>query len=58
MRKWYTTEFDESQAVENIQGRDDTRRVQKGREEFNPMYLIKQVPADSRKLVRSVPLAF
>jgi len=50
MRKYYTTDFDESQAVNSLGGRDDSRRVQKGKEEFKPMYYIKQVPADAKLL--------
>jgi hypothetical protein len=36
MRKWYTPKFDESLAVTNLNGRDDSDRVEMGRQEFNP----------------------
>ena len=69
IKKWYTIDFDNGQAVSNISGRDDSGRFQKGEKEFMPyvkivfayqlqqlmtnhsMYMIKQTPADSRKLV-------
>jgi len=50
IKKYYTVEFDESQAVDKVGGRDDSARTQRGRKEFQPMYMIKQVPADARKL--------
>lgn len=55
MRKYYTTEFDQEQAVSEVGGRDDSARYKKGQEEFQPMYLIKQVPGDPRKLVSPCP---
>ncbi|OCF70869.1 hypothetical protein I204_08499 [Kwoniella mangroviensis CBS 8886] len=50
IKKYYTIEYDESQAVENINGRDDSQRVRKGEKGFQPMYLIKQVPKNPRLL--------
>lgn len=50
MKKWYTVDFDEDLAVSKINGRDDSDRVQRGRTDFNPMYLIKNTPKDPRKL--------
>merc|ERR1712225_76494 len=50
MKKWYECHFDEELAVSNIAGRDDSDRVENGRKDFNPMYLIKQTPKDPRKL--------
>ena len=51
IRKYYTVDFDENQAIKEVGGRDDSARYKKGKEEFQPMYMIKQVPADARKLV-------
>lgn len=53
MRKYYTVDFDDEQAVKTVGGRDDSARYKKGQEGFQPMYLIKQIPADARKLVSS-----
>ncbi|OCF34508.1 hypothetical protein I317_03655 [Kwoniella heveanensis CBS 569] len=50
MRKYYTVDFDQQQAVTNINGRDDSERIKKGKEDFKPMYLIKQVPKNPRLL--------
>jgi len=50
IKKWYTIEFDPEQAVNNVGGRDDSARVQKGKKEFMPMYLIKETQKDPRKL--------
>lgn len=50
MKKWYQVDFDDKLAVSHINGRDDSDRVQRGSTDFNPMYLIKNVPADARKL--------
>ncbi|EIW68152.1 hypothetical protein TREMEDRAFT_33043 [Tremella mesenterica DSM 1558] len=49
IRKHYTVEFDESQAVEQLGGRDESSRIRKGRNEFQPMYMIAQ-EKDPRKL--------
>lgn len=54
IKKYYTIEFDESQAVTTVGGRDDSARYAKGEKEFQPMYMIKQVPADPKLLV-SIP---
>lgn len=51
MRKYYTVDFDKEQAVSKVGGRDDSARIKKGENEFQPMYLIKQLPDDARKLV-------
>lgn len=51
IKKYYTVEFDKQQAVSEVGGRDDSARVKKGESEFQPMYLIKQLPDDPRKLV-------
>jgi hypothetical protein len=51
IKKYYTIEFDESQAVTTVGGRDDSARYAKGEKEFQPMYMIKQVPADPKLLV-------
>jgi hypothetical protein len=56
IKKWYTIEFDKTQAVSQLGDRDDSARVKKGEEEFQPMYLIKEIPEDPRKLVRSSSL--
>jgi len=50
MNKWYTNRFDASQAVQTLDGRDESSRIGVGEKEFMPMYYIKQTPADSRKL--------
>lgn len=50
IKKYYTVEFDKEQAVNEVGGRDDSARVKKGESEFQPMYLIKQLPDDPRKL--------
>jgi len=50
IKKYYTVEFDQSQAVSEVGGRDDSARTKKGEKEFQPMYLIKQVPADAKLL--------
>ncbi|ORX39868.1 hypothetical protein BD324DRAFT_597443 [Kockovaella imperatae] len=50
MKKYYTMDFDTSEAVQEVGGRDDSDRYKKGQHEFNPMYLIKQLPDDPRKL--------
>jgi hypothetical protein len=44
-------EFDKEQSVSTVGGRDDSARVKKGEKEFQPMYMIKQLPADAKKLV-------
>ncbi|KAJ9123762.1 hypothetical protein QFC24_003536 [Naganishia onofrii] len=51
INKWYTLDMpDESEIPTHLSGRDETARIQRAKEDFNPMYLIKQVPKDSRKL--------
>ncbi|KAL7420177.1 hypothetical protein Q5752_005143 [Cryptotrichosporon argae] len=50
IRKYYTIEFDEQQKVDTVGGRDESERIKRGRTDFKPMYLIKQVPGDPRKL--------
>lgn len=51
MRKWYEPHFRDDLAVRTLPGgRDQTARVEEGRAKYLPMYYIKQVPADSRKL--------
>ncbi|WRT63367.1 uncharacterized protein IL334_000272 [Kwoniella shivajii] len=50
IKKYYTIEYDPEQAVNKVNGRDDTARVQKGSEGFEPMYMIKQVPQNARLL--------
>lgn len=50
MKKHYTVDFDEERARPIINGRDDTARVERGKKDFNPMYLIKQTPSEPRKL--------
>lgn len=51
IKKYYTVEFDAEQAVKTVGGRDDSARYKKGENEFQPMYMIKQLPADAKKLV-------
>ncbi|KAF9269470.1 FAD/NAD(P)-binding domain-containing protein [Marasmius fiardii PR-910] len=53
MKRWYEVEFNEEQAVSNLAGRDESRRVEEATKNFEPMYYIKQTPADSRKLEMS-----
>lgn len=50
MEKWYTCHFDDKRAVSTIAGRDDSDRVERGKKDFNPMYLIKNVPQDPKLL--------
>lgn len=50
MEKWYTCHFDEKHAVSTIAGRDDSDRVARGKTDFNPMYLIKNIPQDPKLL--------
>jgi hypothetical protein len=53
MRKWYVPHFESGLAVTHLGGRDDSARVAEGKTNFLPMYYIKQVPADPRKLEMS-----
>lgn len=50
MKKHYTNFFDEKQAVTSLSGVDQTPRVEKAKEGFKPMYLIKTYPSDRSKL--------
>lgn len=52
MRKYYQLEMPESVPT-NLGGRDETARVLKAKKIFEPMYLIKQVAADPKKLEMS-----
>ncbi|KAJ4469240.1 FAD/NAD(P)-binding domain-containing protein [Lentinula aciculospora] len=53
MKKWYELQYNEDVAVSDLGGRDESGRVQKAKKSFQPMYLIKQTPADPRKLEMS-----
>lgn len=57
IKKYYTVEFDQQQAISTVGGRDDSARFAKGEKEFQPMYMIKQVPADPKLLVSVLPSA-
>ncbi|KAJ9109518.1 hypothetical protein QFC20_003262 [Naganishia adeliensis] len=51
INKWYTLDMpDESEIPTHLSGRDETARIERAKKDFNPMYLIKQVPKDARKL--------
>ncbi|EIN12852.1 FAD/NAD(P)-binding domain-containing protein [Punctularia strigosozonata HHB-11173 SS5] len=50
MEKWYTPHFDPEFAVAHLHGRDDTQRIEKAKKDFRPMYFIKEIPDDPRKL--------
>ncbi|KAJ3877342.1 FAD/NAD(P)-binding domain-containing protein [Lentinula edodes] len=53
MKRWYELEYNKEVAVSDLGGRDESGRVEKAKELFQPMYLIKQTPADQRKLEMS-----
>jgi hypothetical protein len=36
IKKYYTIEFDQEQAVSQLGNRDDSARVEKGKKEFQP----------------------
>ncbi|BGP44415.1 hypothetical protein JCM10450v2_000228 [Rhodotorula kratochvilovae] len=50
MRKWYTVDFPPEVAVKRLGNRDESERYHDGKTAYNPMYLIKQIPDDPRKL--------
>ncbi|WVO22867.1 uncharacterized protein IAS62_004210 [Cryptococcus decagattii] len=50
IRKYYTFELDPKQAAAAAGGRDDSARVRMGENEFEPMFLIKQVPVNPHLL--------
>lgn len=50
MKKHFQMEFDESLAVNEINGEDVTERKEHGRKNFKPMYLIRNYPEDLSKL--------
>jgi hypothetical protein len=50
MRKWYHPHFEPDLAVSRLGERDESKRIAEGRTNFMPMYYIKNVPADPRKL--------
>ncbi|KAJ3712847.1 FAD/NAD(P)-binding domain-containing protein [Lentinula raphanica] len=53
MKKWYELEYNDNVAVSDLAGRDESGRIEKAKTMFQPMYLIKQTPADPRKLEMS-----
>jgi len=53
MKKHYENFFNESQAVTELGGSDQTTRVEAARMSFRPMYYIKPYPADLTKLEMS-----
>jgi hypothetical protein len=53
MRKWYHPHFEPTLAVNKLGARDESARVAEGQTNFMPMYYIKNVPADPRKLEMS-----
>jgi len=50
MKKYYENAYNEKEAVQNLHGRDETARIETGRNEFKPMYYIRQQKEDPRKL--------
>lgn len=50
MRKWYEVDFKPDLAVSKLGDRDESERYEKGKNSFNPMYLIKNNPGDPAKL--------
>ena len=50
MRKWYEVDFTPELAVSKLGDRDESKRYEFGKKEFNPMYLIKNNPGDPAKL--------
>ena len=53
MKKYFTCEMKgdaEHKAVDNVGGRDESKRLQAGHEKFAPMYLIRQEDGDPKKL--------
>lgn len=50
MRKWYEVDFPPELAVSKLGDRDETKRYEFGKKDFNPMYLIKNNPGDPAKL--------
>ncbi|GAA5914445.1 hypothetical protein JCM5296_002141 [Sporobolomyces johnsonii] len=50
MRKWYQTDYPPDLAVDKLGDRDESARIEKGRSNFKPMYLIKNNPGDPRKV--------
>jgi len=53
MRKHYEMEFSKEQAVSALSGKDQSSRLEAGRKNFKPMYLIKMYPQDLTKLEMS-----
>ncbi|KAJ3782038.1 FAD/NAD(P)-binding domain-containing protein [Lentinula aff. detonsa] len=53
MKRWYELQYNDHVAVSDLSGRDESGRVEKAKKLFQPMYLIKQTPADARKLEMS-----
>lgn len=53
MRKHYEMEFNEEQAVTNVNGKDQSSRLEFAKKNFKPMYLIKMYPKDLTKLEMS-----
>ncbi|CZT45259.1 related to flavin-containing amine oxidasedehydrogenase [Rhynchosporium secalis] len=50
MRKHYENFYNDSQAVNELQGVDQTVRCEAGKTSFKPMYYIKEYPEDKSKL--------
>lgn len=53
MRKHYEMLYNEEQAVSELNGEDQTSRLEMAKKEFKPMYLIKMYQQDLTKLEMS-----
>ena len=53
MEKYYTNHYHSSQAVENLNGRDERGRCLFGKTHFKPMYYIKEYQSNPQKLQMS-----
>ncbi|KIK64063.1 hypothetical protein GYMLUDRAFT_40296 [Collybiopsis luxurians FD-317 M1] len=53
MKEWYELQYNGEVAVMDLGRRNESGRIEKAKTLFQPMYLIKQTPADGRKLEMS-----
>ena len=50
IQRHYTIRMPDDGLPASLSGRDETARIARGRKDWNPMYLIKQIPSDPKKL--------
>ncbi|CAF1565333.1 unnamed protein product [Adineta steineri] len=53
MNKYYTNNYQSNEAIEYLHGRDERQRCDFGKNNFKPMYYIKQYKSNPNKLEMS-----